>query len=308
MAALLPSGRQVELSAYGQSAVVVEVGGGIRDYRVDGRPVLDGYSADEMCTAARGLPLVPWPNRLHDGAYSWDGRDYQLPLDENEKSNALHGLARWLSWAPVAVADDRATMAVTLWPRPQWPFTLSVSVEYVLGPSGLTVTTIAEATGQSDVPYASGQHPYLTVGTATVDEAELHLSAATYLPTDADQIPTGRAEVAGSPYDFRSARPIGDLQVDLAFTDLARGPDGLARLTLRNPADGREAELWVDGAYDFLEVFTGDSVPQPARRRRGLGVEPMTAPPDALRTGEGVVRLAPGDLHTARWGIVPLGW
>ncbi len=308
MAALLPSGRQVELSACGQSAVVVEVGGGIRDYRVDGRPVLDGYAADEMCTAARGLPLVPWPNRLHDGAYSWDGQDYQLPLDESEKSNALHGLARWLSWLPVAVADDRVTMAVTVWPRPHWPFTLSVSVEYVLGPAGLTVTTTAEATGEGDLPYASGQHPYLTVGTATVDEAELHLPAATYLPTDDNQIPTGRAEVAGSAYDFRSARPIGDLQVDLAFTDLARGPDGLASLTLRNPVDGREAELWVDGAYDYLEVFTGDAVPQPARRRRGLGVEPMTAPPNALRTGEDLVRLAPGDLHTARWGIVPRGW
>lgn len=305
---LLPTGRQVELSAHGQTAVVVEVGGGLRDYRVGGRPVLEGFPEDEMATAARGLPLVPWPNRLHDGTYTWDGVERALPLDERAKGNATHGLARWLSWQPVAVADDRVTMAVTIWPRPVWPFTLSVSVEYVLGPSGLTVTTVAQNDGTADLPYAAGQHPYLTVGTATVDEAELHLPARTFLATDADQIPTGREEVAGGPFDFRSAGLIGDTHIDHAFTDLARGPDGLARLVLRNPADGREAELWVDGAYDYLEVFTGDSVPEPERRRTGLAVEPMTAPPNALHTGEAVVRLSPGDQHVGRWGITPRGW
>lgn len=308
MPALPPSGRQVRLSAAGQTAVVVEVGGGLRDYRVDGRPVLDGYAQDEMCTAARGLPLVPWPNRLHEGRYCFDGEEHVLPLDEPEKSNALHGLARHLSWTPVAVAEDRVTMAVTLWPRPQWPFTLSVSVEYALRPAGLVVTTVAEGTGAGDAPYAYGHHPYLTVGTPTVDEAELHLPARSWLPTDADQIPTGAEEVAGTPQDFRSPAPVGQVRIDHAYTDLARGPNGLARLVLRNPADGREAELWVDGAYEWLEVFTGDTVPQPERRRQGLGVEPMTAPPNALQTGEGVVRLSPGGTHTARWGIVARGW
>ena len=308
MLPLPPSGRQVRLSAHGQSAVVVEVGGGLRDYRVGGRPVLDGFAEDELGTGARGLPLVPWPNRLHEGRYAFDGVSYALPLDEPEHASALHGLARHLSWTPVEVAADRVTMAVTLWPRPQWPFTLSVRVEYALGPDGLAVTTVAQATGAGDVPYAAGAHPYVTVGTPTIDEAELLLAARTRLPTDACRIPTGRVDVAGTPYDFRSPRPIGDLAVDHAFGDLERGPDGLARVVLRNPADGREVEVWADEAYGWLEVFTGDTLPEPGRRRRGLAVEPMTAPPNALQTGEGVVRLAPGDTHTGRWGIGARGW
>ena len=308
MLPLPPSGRQVRLSASGQTAVVVEVGGGLRDYRVDGRPVLDGYAEDEVCTGGRGLPLVPWPNRLHRGRYVFDGEEHVLPLDEPERSSAIHGLARSVSWTPVDVADDHVTMSVTLWPRPGWPFTLSVSVEYVLGPAGLVVTTVAEGTGAGALPYACGSHPYLTVGTPTVDDAELHLPARTWLPTDDDQIPTGRAEVAGTVLDFRSPAPIGDVRVDHAFTDLARGADGLARAVLRNPADGRETELWVDGAYPWLEVFTGDALAEDEQRRRGLAVEPMTAPPNALQTGEDVVRLGPGETHAARWGIVPRGW
>ena len=308
MAALLPSGRQVELSAHGQTAVVVEVGGGVRDYRVDGRPVLDGYPADRMASGGRGLPLVPWPNRLHGGDYAWDGEDYSLPVDEKSKGNAMHGFSRSLPWVPVDVADDRVTMSLTLFPRAQWPFTLSVSVEYVLGPDGLVVTTVAENTGTVDLPFAAGYHPYLTVGTERIDEAEVHLEARTYLPTDEHQIPTGRAEVAGTDFDLRSPRPLAGLVVDHAYTDLARDLEGLARLHLRNPGDGREVELWADGAYDHLEVFTGDTLPAVDARRRGLAVEPMTAPPNALQTGEGVVRLSPGGQHTGRWGITPRGW
>jgi galactose mutarotase-like enzyme len=49
--------------------VVVEVGGGIRVYEVEGRPVFDPYPIHAMADGAHGTPLVPWPNRLRDGRY-----------------------------------------------------------------------------------------------------------------------------------------------------------------------------------------------------------------------------------------------
>jgi len=66
-------------------------------------------------------------------------------------------------------------------------------------------------------------------------------------------------------------------------------------------ADGASAELWVDEAYPIVELYTGDTL-APQRRRRGLGTEPMSCPPDAFRSGEGVIRLAPGESTTASWG------
>src|SRR6185437_15859631 len=87
-----PSGQQIELTHGAQHAVVVEVGGGLRTYEVDGVAVLDGYARDAMADGGRGQPLLPWPNRLADGQYDWAGRTLQLPVDELSRRNASHGL------------------------------------------------------------------------------------------------------------------------------------------------------------------------------------------------------------------------
>ena len=73
MAAIPPSGRQYPIGHGGQRAVITEVGAGLRTYTIDGEALIDGYAEDEMCTVARGAPLLPWPNRLQDGRYEFGG-------------------------------------------------------------------------------------------------------------------------------------------------------------------------------------------------------------------------------------------
>jgi aldose 1-epimerase len=298
-----PSGEQTEIRYGDQRVVVVEVGGGVRLYDVAGVPVLDGYDADLMVDGARGQPLIPWPNRLHGGRYTWGGREHVVPLDEPEQDNALHGVTRWRSWQPCDVTDSAVTMALVLRPSPAYSFPLDLAVRYALADDGLTVTTTATNLGADTAPYGQGAHPYVTVGTDRIDDAVLHLPADTWLPTDEDQIPTGRAPVEGTPYDFRTPRALGVTAVDHAFTDLQRDADGRAELVLAAPDGSRQVTVWVDESYPYLEVFTGDTLPDEQRRRHGLGVEPMTCPPDAFRTGEDLVRLQPGASVSASWGI-----
>jgi aldose 1-epimerase len=300
---VMPSGQQVGISHGRQHATVVEAGGGLRTYDIGQRPVLDGYAAHEMVTAARGQPLVPWPNRLHGGAYTWDGQAHQVPLDEPEKGNALHGLTRYRNWVATDQSASAVTMKLRLHPSPAYPFTLDLAVRYALGDEGLLVETTATNVGPTAAPYAQGAHPYLTVG-GLVDDAVLTIPAQTWLPTDENQIPTGREAVKGTAYDFREPRKIGELPIDYAFTDLLRGPDGLARVRLESAQSPDQAvEVWLDEGYPYLEIFTGDTVPDVDRRRHGLGVEPMTAPPNAFVTAQDLIRLEPHETVTRRWGI-----
>lgn len=300
-----PSGQQAEIRWGPHQATVVEVGGGVRTYRIGGVDVVDGYRIGEMCTAVRGQPLIPWPNRLRGGAYDWDGESYQVPIDEPDKGNALHGLTRWCNWTLQERTESSVTARLRLHPSLGYPFALDLAVCYEVGPGGLTVATTAHNVGARACPYAHGAHPYVTVGTERVDEALLRLPASTCLVTDETQIPTDRRPVDGTPLDFRRPRPVGDVAIDHAFTDLQRDRDGLARLVLSARDGRRSVTVWADGSYPHLQVFTGDTLAEPERRRRGLGVEPMTAPPNAFATGEGLRRLEPGTAVTTRWGIRP---
>jgi aldose 1-epimerase len=303
-----PSGEQIVLRHGDQSAVVVEVGGGVRTYTVGGHEVLDGYAEDAQCDAARGQSLIPWPNRVQDGKWSWQGRDLQLALTEPEQHNAIHGLCRWASWRAGERSDSAVTMSCTVAPQPGYPWWLEVSNRWSLDDVGLSVTTTVTNRSGSDAPVAVGFHPYLTVGTPTINTALLTLPADTRMVTGAQQIPTGAEPVDGTDFDFRTPKPLGGLAIDFAFADLARDADGLVRLRLADPDSDVSVSLWADAAYPFLEVFTGDALPDPARRRQGLGVEPMSAPPNALATGEAVVAVPAGESWIGSWGIVTTGY
>jgi aldose 1-epimerase len=298
---IAPSGEQIKIVARDQQAVVVEVGGGLRSYSAGGRELLDGYRADEMSSSGRGQVLIPWPNRLEDGSYEFGGRLYQLPLNEPERRNAIHGLVRWANWTATEREPHRVIMQHVLHPQPGYPFSLRISIEYMLSDNGLQVNTKATNLGVDPCPFGSGAHPYLTLGTARIDGLILRVPGRTVLQSDERGLPIYSEAVMDTQYDFRQPRQIGSIALDHAFTDLDRDPDGCARVNLRDPNHGNEVSIWVDQSYPYLMLFSGD--PLPNVRRRSLAVEPMTCPPNAFRTEDALIRLEPGASFTGRWGI-----
>jgi galactose mutarotase-like enzyme len=227
----------------------------------------------------------------------------QLPLTEPERQCAIHGLARWVNWTIAEQAADAVTMEHLLHPQPGYPHTLRLAVDYRLDGDGLTARTTATNLGVSPCPYGAGAHPYLTVGTPTVDSVVLRSPGRTRLTSDERGIPTGAEPVEGSEYDFRRPRPIAKTELDTAFTDLERDNDGRARVRLASPGGDRATTFWLDESYRYLMLFTGD--PLPDVNRRSLGIEPMICAPNAFQSGDGLVILEPGESLAACWGIQP---
>jgi len=283
-----PSGEQFEIGHGEQRLCAVEVGGGVRTYRSGDRDVLLGYALDEMCTGGRGQVLAPWPNRIEDGAYAFDGRTLQLPLTEPEKRNAIHGLVRWTTWRAVEHEVSSVALEHVLHPQPGYPFTLALRVEYRLDDAGLTVESTATNVGSGACPLGLGHHPYLA---GAVDELTVRVPARDQIVADERGLPEGRGPAA-----LHEPQRIGARRIDTAFAELKRDLDGLARVRVG------DAVLWLDHAFPFVQLFTGDL---PGIDRRGLAVEPMTCAPNAFRTGEGLLRLEPGESFRGRWGIHP---
>jgi aldose 1-epimerase len=239
-----PSGEQFELRRGTQRVVATEVGAGLRLWE----GVLDGYGADEQARSGRGQVLIPWPNRIQDGRYVWDGDEHQLPQDE--PPYAIHGLVRWASWRAAERGEARVALEHVLHPRPGYPFCLRLRVEYELGPDGLAVRTVAENAGSRAAPFGAGHHPYVA------------------RPADAV---FGEGVQRDDAERFTGEITIGDVTV------------------------------WGDEHWRWVQLYTGDDRPDVARR--SVAVEPMTCRKDAFRTGEDVIRLEPGDVFDARWGI-----
>ena len=301
-----PSGEQWTLRHGRQEATVVEVGGGLRTYRVDGTDVVAGYADDEVCRAGRGQVLMPWPNRIRDGKYTFEGVDLQLGLSEAALHNASHGLVRWATWQLHWHNDDWSALTVRtrLHPQPGWNGILDLSVNYVLDREGLTVSAHAANVGQTSAPFGFGAHPYIALGDTPLADVELTIPAGLEVLVDEQLIPTGTAPVRPE-VDFRTARALGATELDTAFTELSRPTTtGAWEVVVGGLATG-DVTVWGDEDLGWVQVFTAKGKDTGVDGVRGIAVEPMSCPANAFNTGEGLVVLAPGDSWSASWGIEP---
>lgn len=299
------SGEQFVIAQGELRAEVAQVGAALRTFTVGGRDVIDGFEADESSPDGRGQVLAPWPNRLDYGRYEYGGRRCQAALDEPERHDAIHGLVRWLQWSTVAYDPTSVNLACALAAQPGYPWHLDLAITYALAAGGLSVTVVVTNRDSERAPFGAGFHPYLTLAVDPVDGLLLAVPATTIRQASPAGSEQTMVAVDGTPYDFRQARRIGSAELDTCFGNLVRRNDGTAVARLLTLDGTSSLELWVDAAFPYLMVYTGDGVQQAARRRSSVAIEPMTCPPNALRTGTSLVELDPGETWRGTWGIRP---
>ena len=288
----LPTGEQYEITHDRWLVVVTEVGATLRSIQLDGRELLWTFGADEVPASSQGLQLVPWPNRIRDGRYQFGGTEYQLPISEVPRQNAIHGLNHGRPWQLIRHDDDGVEQQTTFYPQKGWPGVLTVSIRHTLSADGLRVEVEARNDGSHPVPYGYGVHPYFAFG--EVSDVVLQLPFNNELLVDPERLlPQQIAEVSAEK-DFRDAHPVEDANFDTAFCSPSE-PQWAVQLQ-----DATHAfELWADESMPWVQVFT-----PPARN--AIAVEPMTCGPDAFNQGvthDDLITLAPGDSTRSVWGV-----
>lgn len=301
MVGAIPSGEQWTIKSGDHEATVVEVGGGLRAYRVAGVEIVDGYAESEICPASAGQLLAPWPNRIRDGQYSFGGSRYQLPLTEPARHNALHGLVNWARWRLIEASEGSLTLGYDLPAQPGYPWPLRLETVWTVDTDGLRARHSVTNLSDEPCPFGFSVHPYLIIPGVPADDIILHLPARNRLLVDGRLLPIGAARVAGSEFDFATPRRIGSLVLDTAFGDVTRDELGGSAVTL-STVDGSGLRLWADREFGWWQVYTGDTL-APDRFRRAVAVEPMTCPPDAFRSGRDLILLEPGTPWRGEWGI-----
>lgn len=277
------------------SAQIAQVGASLRSLRIGGVDLISPYPLDSPTPSCSGVVLAPWPNRVRDGRWDDEGTERQLAITEPKLGNASHGLLRFTAYE-VEQTDAATTLRATIVPQTGYPYLIDTSVTYVLRTDGIDVTHSLTNHSANAAPVALGTHPFLTIGDVDPHELVLRVPAETAFETDERMLPTGTRPADAA---LRDGIRLGDASLDTGFTDLSRDADGLVRHSLTAP-DGRRLTLWQGAGFDFVQVFTTDKYPG---LDLALAIEPMTAPADALNSGLGIRRLAPGETWTLEWGI-----
>ena len=296
------TGQQIALTRQQPSgatrAIITEVAAGLRSLEIAGTQVVETFAEEAIPPLGCGIVLVPWPNRIADGAWSLGGVRQQLDLTEPVRRHAIHGLLRHTAYQVLDRSDEAVTLAATVFPRRGYPFLLDTTVRYELVDGGIAVTHGIRNESVAPAPVAIGAHPYLRIGDVPVADLTLTLAAATHFEVDDRLIPIGESAVDGTACDLRAGRRVGGLHLDDGFGGVTP-IDGRARHTLTAP-DGRFVQLWQDAEFGFVQVFTTDRFPG---RELAIALEPMTAPANAFNSGQGVRWLEPGETWQASWGI-----
>lgn len=240
--------------------------------------------------ARAGITLLyPWANRLTADAITVAGRRLRLlPSDptvyRDSNGLAIHGLGSQTGWEvePVGAAACRSALRAPA--VAAFPFAHRVEVWIELEePGQLVIETTLICEEDGPVPVAFGWHPYFHLERRS--ETELAMPRRRHLRLDARGVPTGRA------VDENPERTLlGERRLDDSFCRIADG----ARFSFRTSAGA--IDVVHERGYGSAQLFAPLDTPV-------LSLEPMTAPPDGLRTYAGLELARPGEPFSARFSI-----
>ena len=290
-----PTGIQIHLQRGAVTAQIAQVGASLRGLTVGGVDLVTRYPENIPTPSCSGVVLVPWPNRVRDGVWDDYGTVQRLSISEPKLHNASHGLLRFTAYG-IEQTDAAATLRATVHPQTGFPYEIETAVAYTLTDAGIEVTHTLTNRSDAAAPAALGTHPFLMIGDVDPRDLVLTVPAATQFDTDERMLPTGTSP---APTALREGVRVGDITLDTGFTDLDRDADGFVRHSLSAP-DGRRVTLRQGEGFDFVQVYTTPNYPG---RELAVAIEPMTAPADALNSGLGIRRLAPGETWSLTWGI-----
>jgi aldose 1-epimerase len=259
-----------------------------------------GLAAYRESGSTFGIPLLhPWANRLSAHSYPASGHKVVLdsqrsPLHLDPNGLPIHGV---LAASPYWELDSRSASGdhAAVGARldfgahdellAAFPFPHELRVDVHLAGATLTVATTMVATGDAAVPVSFGWHPYLCLPNLPREDWWVEMPVRTRALLDDRGIPSGREE----PADLAPG-PLGGRTYDDLFTSLAEP----ARFTLEG--GGRRIELEFGQGYPVAQVYAPPE-------EQFICFEPMTAPTNALVTGEGLRAAAPGAAFRAEFRV-----
>lgn len=275
--------------------ILSDFGAGINDLVILNKSeelvsVLSGYRSEDDVRLMHhskfaGSKLSPFPNRVVDGKYSYANKDYQLPVNEYDSQNQLHGLLHNRKFEVIETegTEDQALLKLRceyLGVDQGFPFTYTIDVDYILSESGVEIKTSIQNTGDTDMPIADGWHPYFYF--KSLNEVALEIG-------DAERVSSNVGNEIGPENGFEELKPLGTQDFDDCFKLNANTEKHAVKLV--DEAQGIALDVWQsskEGQYSYCQIYTPPT-------RDQIAIEAVSCPPNALNTKESLITLSPNE-------------
>lgn len=283
-------------------AFIPEFGGNIVELNmlVNGEKtnILDSYySAEELIQFDyyKSALLLPFPNRLKNGQYQFDGKTYQFPINNAETGNALHGFKDFYKMEVTSIDENNCSVTLKsqyLGNNSSYPFPFDLEIQYQLDEyNGFVCQVSLTNPNDTAIPIGFGWHPYFQFGNS-VEKIALTLPKVDQIEIDDTMIPTGKETEFTV---FSSSQFINDTELDTCFK--IKENYGTALIELAIPDQNTRMTYWQEAdKFPYFQLFTPPS-------RKSLAIEPMTCNIDAFNNKEGLLRLESEERFTGKFGI-----
>ena len=243
--------------------------------------VAPDWQSNPIPTRSGNPVLFPFPNRIRDGRFTWDGKEYQLPINGPNGRHAIHGFACRKKWRVLESSSSPAKAWVTAQfqgsiDAPEtlayWPADYRITLTIELEPNRLTFVARMDNPDAKPLPFGLGYHPYFAVPFAAGGECSVS-SPARAMWKLVENVPTGQIVPPPPDHDLRTPRRIADLHLDDVYTDF--GPQtGLSRQGRIEQPEVGAMEVWTSPGFRELVAFTPP-------HRKAICLEPYTCTTDA---------------------------
>lgn len=262
--------------------------------------VIEGYTKEEELEHlkwGKSLVLYPFPNRLKDGKYTFEGKDYQFPINNVSTGNAIHGLGRGKIYEVTSVitAKSYASITCTYYYEGQdesYPFPFRFDIEFFMGDgNNMEISMRFQNAGEGNLPVGLGWHPYFALA-EKVDEVSIQVSDIQMIEIDERMLPTG---IKRSYHEFDILKKIDNTSLDNGF--FINPNVNSFGITLQS--EKGTLRYWQETGedkYNFVQIFTPP-------HRTSIALEPMTCNIDAFNNGDGLKILAPDETLNGSFGF-----
>jgi len=301
----------IKIKYFNQTLVINSRGGGIAEYYIENKgtrhDIIYGYKSEKDHDGGMGDILSPFPGRVENSEYDFEGKHYKLEGFAQNRGNTLHAFVREMEWQVEKTGENQITSTLDVMAKEVeskgFPFSLKYQIIYTLLEDGIEIKTCVKNVGEKIAPFGIGYHPYFKVATQ-VDEMVWRVPAKKVVEFDETLKPTGKMLPIGETrLDFREPHAIEGIEVDNCFTDLIRDDDGIFTSTLSNLSQTRCLEIWQDESYPYFQTYSADTIAD-SNYRQAMALEPQSCCGYAVNMPKlGLISLKPEEEFNGRWGI-----